>query len=185
MPKISPLPPEEWSDEQADLLQPMRRNEGVGEVAQNLFTTLVRHPKLFKRWSVFANHILFKSTLPPRERELVILRVAWLCHAGYEWGQHVLIARDCGISDDTIRRVKIGPDDDGWTRTEAALLRAVDELQSDCRIADGTWSELQPHYSEQQMLDLMFTAGNYRLLAGVMRSIDLERDAGVCGLDGP
>lgn len=182
---MTPLPPEEWSEEQAELLQPMRRNEGVGRAAHNLFATLVRHPKLFKRWSVFANHILFKSTLPPRERELVILRVAWLCRADYEWGQHVLIARECGLSDDTIRRIKIGPDGGGWTRIEAALLRAVDELHSDCRIGDGTWNELQPHYGEQQMLDLMFTAGNYRLLAGVMRSIEIERDAGAGGLDGP
>ena len=63
MARIEPLPETEWTEEQEALLAPMQNNEGVGHVARNLFTTLARHPKLFKRWSVFANHVLLKSSL--------------------------------------------------------------------------------------------------------------------------
>ena len=71
---------------------------------------LAHHPKLLKRWMVFGNHILFKSTLPDRERELLILRIAWRCRAEYEWGQHVVITRRCGVDDAEMARIKEGPD---------------------------------------------------------------------------
>ncbi len=185
MPKISPLPVEDWTQEQAALMAPMQNNEGVGKIASNLFTTLVRYPKLFKRWSVFANHVLFKSSLTAEDRELAILRIAWLTQADYEWGQHVLIARDAGMSDATIVRVRNGSDDNGWHEAQSALLLAVDQLHSDCEIDGPCWDALSQHLSEKQILDLIFTVGNYRLLASVMRSIKVERDAGVPGLDQP
>ena len=47
----------------------------------NVFATLARHLKLFKRWLVFGNHTFSKSALPAREREMVILRMGWLCRA--------------------------------------------------------------------------------------------------------
>src|SRR4029453_9053603 len=90
-----------------------------------IFTTLARHPKLLKRWLVFGNHVLFKSTLSARERELAILRVGWLCRSEYEWGQHAEIGRAIGLGDEEISRVADGPAASGWTAHEAALLRAV------------------------------------------------------------
>jgi len=185
MPKISPLPEKDWTEEQSGLMAPMQNNEGVGQIASNLFTTLVRYPKLFKRWSVFANHILFKSSLTAEDRELAILRIAWLTQADYEWGQHVLIARDAGMSDNTIARVRNGSDDEGWNAAQSALLLAVDQLHSECEIDGACWDALLQHLSEKQILDLIFTVGNYRLLASVMRSVKVERDAGVAGLEQP
>ena len=185
MPKIDPLPPNDWTPEQRELLAPMQNDEGVGEIAHNLFTTLVRHPKLFKRWSVFANHVLFKSSLDAVSRELAILRIAWLTQADYEWGQHVLIARECGLSDAVIRRVKQGAEAKGWESHERALLLAVDQLHDHCEIDDACWTALEGRLSEQQILDLIFTVGNYRLLAGFMKSAHIVRDNGVPGLDEP
>ena len=75
----------------------------------NIFRTLCNHSGLAKRWMVFANHILGKSTLDPKERELVILRIGFLCNAGYEWGQHVVIARQVGLTDEEILLAKSGP----------------------------------------------------------------------------
>ncbi len=185
MPRLDPLPVDQWDDEQAKLMAPMQNNEGVGEIASNLFTTLVRYPKLFKRWTVFANHCLFKSSLDDVGRELAILRIAWLTQADYEWGQHVLIARNCGMSDTIISRVKKGAAASGWTDEQVAILTAVDQLHADCEINDDCWQTLNQTLNEKQILDLIFTVGNYRLLATVMRSVGVERDAGVPGLDQP
>ncbi len=185
MPKIEPLASHEWNDEQQALLTPMQQNKGVGEIAQNLFTTLARHPKLFKRWTVFANHILFKSSLCPVDRELIILRSAWLTQADYEWGQHVLIAKQAGLSNDTIRRVKNGAAANEWTSHERSLLLAVDQLHEHSTIDDECWNALSERFDEQQMLDVIVTVGNYRMLAGFMNSVDIARDDGVPGLDAP
>ena len=93
-----------------------------------VFKTLANHPDLMRRWLVFANHVLGKSTLAVRERELLILRIGYLCRSGYEWGQHVLIARAAGMSDAEIRSAKTGPDTPGLAELDRLLLQAADEL---------------------------------------------------------
>ena len=86
-PRIEPLAEDQWDPETRELLA---RSQMHGRVL-NIFSTLAHYPKLLKRWMVFAGHILGKSSLPARDREILILRIGWLCRAEYEWGQHVLI----------------------------------------------------------------------------------------------
>ena len=64
---------------------------------------------MLKRWLVFASHVLAKSSLTPRDRELLILRVGVRCRLPYEFGQHHVIAQRSDISDEEIEQVKVGP----------------------------------------------------------------------------
>jgi 4-carboxymuconolactone decarboxylase len=144
-----------------------------------VFGTLANHPKLFRKWLVFANYILVKSTLDPRTRELAVLRVGWRCDAPYEWGQHVVVGRAVGLSDDDIRRVAEGPDADGWTPAEVAALRATDELHDRSTITDATWAALTEHFTEEQVLDLVFLVGNYHIVSFALNACRVERDDGV------
>jgi alkylhydroperoxidase family enzyme len=144
----------------------------------NIFRTLANHPKLLKRWRVFGNHVLAKSTLPARERELVILRVGWLCRAEYEWAQHVVIARRAGLSDEEIERISQGPDAPGWSELERALLCAADELHGDAFVSDATWSALSEHYETQQLMDLVFTIGQYHLVSMALNSLGVQLEPG-------
>ncbi len=148
----------------------------------NIFRTLAHHPKAMKRWLVFGNHVLGKSTLGPRERELLILRAGWRCRAGYEWGQHEIIARASGISDEEIQRVADGPDAPGWDDFDAALLRAVDELHDDAFISDATWATLSTRYGPQEMIDLVFAVGQYHLVSMALNTLGVQLDEGVRGL---
>ena len=142
-PRLEPIEQENWNAEQRELLgkQSMRGN------VPNIFKTLIHHEKLTRRWLVFASHILSKSTLSARDREIAILRTGWLARSNYEWGQHVLIARQAGISDDEIRLAKTGPDTAGVTQLDRLLLQATDELHSDAHITDDTWQGLAENYS--------------------------------------
>ena len=96
-PRLAPTTEADWDDETRALLDALGR--------LNIFTTLAHHPKLLKRWLVFGGHVLAKSTLPDRERELLILRVGWRCGSEYEFGQHTVIGRRLGLTDDEIRRL--------------------------------------------------------------------------------
>ena len=149
----------------------------------NIFRTLAHHPSLMRRWIVFANHVLGKSTLPPRERELVILRVGHLCEAAYEWGQHVLIARDVGLSDDEIRDIRTGPEAPAWSDLDRALLAATDELHADSCVGDTTWSTLSDHLSTQQIMDVVFTVGQYNLVSMALNSFGVQPEEGLPGWD--
>lgn len=167
MTRVAPLASGELDDQQRELL------EGVGGAsAMNIFTTLVRHPGLFRRWLPFAGKLLQGSSLPARERELVILRVAWRCGSAYEWGQHVGIAREAGLSDDEI----VAAAGDDRSGDDGSLLQATDELLDDHRIADGTWAALASRYRTEQLIELTMLAGHYAMLAGTLRSLDVPVD---------
>jgi alkylhydroperoxidase family enzyme len=175
-PRINPLPRDEWSDEVRSM---------VGDLNINIFGTLAHHPKLFKRWMVFGNHVLGKSTLDARDRELLILRTGWNCRAPYEWGQHVAIGRSVGITDDEIVRITKGPDAEGWSEADAVLLRAADELHNDSSLSDKTYAALTTRFDEQQMLDLVFAVGQYHLVSMALNAFGVERDDGVSGVPMP
>lgn len=145
----------------------------------NIFATLAHHPALLRRWLVFATHVMSKNTLTPRDRELLILRVGVRCAAPYEFGQHHVIAQRCEITIDEIERVKDGPGHPGWSPFDAALLRAADELHDDSRISDSTWAVLSERYSTEQMLDVIFTVGNYHLVSMALNSCGVELDEGI------
>jgi alkylhydroperoxidase family enzyme len=178
-PRLEPLPEEKWDDETRELLD---RSRVDGRVF-NIFRTLAAHPKLLKRWLVFGNHILYKSTLPPREREMLILRIGWLCRAEYEWGQHVVIGRRAGLTGDEINRIKEGPDTPGWNEFDAMLLRAVDELHANSFISDAVWNALAERYDTQQLLDLIFTVGQYNLVAMALNTLGVQLDEGIKGFE--
>jgi alkylhydroperoxidase family enzyme len=179
VPRLRAIPPEEWSGEAKDALAPVE--SGGAFPALNIFRTLANYPKLAKRWMVFANHVLAKNSLPPREREILILRIGWLCSAEYEWAQHVLIGKREGLSDDEIRRIGLGPDAPGWSELDGALLRATDELHNDAFIADPTWRTLAKHLSEQQLMDVVFTVGNYNLVSMALNTLGVQLDPGLKG----
>jgi 4-carboxymuconolactone decarboxylase len=145
----------------------------------NIFSTLAHHPELLKRWMVFANHVLVKSTLPPREREILILRIGWLCNAEYEWAQHVLIGKASGLSDEDIDRIAKGPDAPGWSADDAALVRAVDDLHGDAFISDATWEKLSARWSVQQLMDVVFTVGQYALVSMALNTLGVQLDEGL------
>ena len=176
-PRLTPLPPEERTEEQRELLAPLG-----GDGALHIFATLVRHPGLFRRWIAFAGRLLQGSKLPERDRELVILRVAWLCKARYEWSHHVAIAQGCGLTPDEIRRVVGGPAAEGWSAEDEVLLRAVDELHEDHCIADGTWLALQERFEERQLIEIPMLAGHYTLLAGALNSMGVQPEGSLPAL---
>jgi alkylhydroperoxidase family enzyme len=175
-PFVKPKPVQDWDPEIAAV---GGNPAAPGSGTLNVFATLANHPKLMKRWLVFGNHVMAKNTLPDRVRELLILRTGWNCGSPYEWGQHVAIARAVGISDDEIVGVTEGPHAPRWSAFDAALLSAADELHASCCVSAPTWRELTASLSEQQMLDLVFTVGQYHLVAMALNSCRVVRDDGV------
>ncbi|HKY66462.1 MAG TPA: hypothetical protein VJM49_08840, partial [Acidimicrobiales bacterium] len=99
----------------------------------------------------------------------------------YEWAQHVVLAGDVGIDAAEIERIAEGPDAPGWAPFDAALVRAVDELVRDARIADDTWRALAAELDVQQLMDVVFTVGAYDLLAMAFRSFGVELDDDLVG----
>lgn len=171
-PRISPLLPEERDELAEELLGGVRRPDGED---LNIFATLVRHPKLLRKWLPFGGALLYRGVLEPRLREIVVLRTAWRCDATYEWGHHVEVANDVGL---TTEEVAAASTDDidayGWTDLEKALLRAVDELHAVARISDDVWSSLATEFDERALIELCMLVGNYHTVAFAVNSLGIE-----------
>jgi alkylhydroperoxidase family enzyme len=181
-PRVPPLAPEELDAETRERLgvaNPTAAPAAGQGPLLNIFLTLARHPKLLKRWLVFGSHVLGGSTLPPRERELVILRIGWLCRSAYEWGQHVKIGEQAGLTPIEIERIPRGADGPGWSDLERALLRATDELHADAFISDATWAVLAKHLNTQQLMDLVFAVGQYNLVSMALNTLGVQPEPGL------
>lgn len=174
-PRIEPV--EDINELEEEAREIIQRFERDGRIA-NIYRTLMRHPKLVKRWTVFGNHVLFKSTLPARERELLILRVGALCDCGYEFNAHTAIGKGAGLTDEEIERVKEGSGADGWDEFDQGLLRAAEELHTDSFISDETWKVLAQKYNDQQLIDAVFTVGQYHLVSMALNSFGVQLDEG-------
>jgi 4-carboxymuconolactone decarboxylase len=170
--RVSPLPADQWDDAArhavSGMLPEERRNP---HDAGTLLSTLVRHPKLTRSYLRFSTYLLYGSTLPPRIRELVILRVAHRRDCTYEWTHHVEMGNEVGLSDADIEAARTGQSADEF---DSALIRAVDELDEKTNISDQTWAALGERLDEQQRMDLVFTTGNYIALAMALNTFGVE-----------
>lgn len=169
--RLPPLSPDQLDAEQIDALGPFAARVPL----DNIFATFIRHPRLFRPYSVFGMYIFNASTLDARTRELAILRVAARMGCEYEHAQHVRFAQRAGITDAEIAAVAdaepaVWPGDETW------VLYAVDELIDDHVIGDDTWSGLGGFLSEHQIIDLVFTVGTYCMIAYALRSFGVPVD---------
>lgn len=176
-PRIPPVPREEWTPEQEALLEPLERQRRL----YNVFMTMANHPDLARDWLTFADHILRRCTLPRRDREILILRIGWLCGAEYEWAQHTRIGKAVGLTDDDLQHIQEGPQAAGASEHDRLLLQAVDELRANAFVSDGTWTPLAQIYDTKQLMDLVFTVGQYNLVSMALNTFGVQLDPGLEG----
>lgn len=154
-PRVQPLPPEQWDDFQK--ANPL-----------NVFTTLARHPTLYRAWLRFGGALLY-GTLPARDRELAILRTAHHRGSDYEWAQHVRIAREAGLADLEIESVRQAGAT--WDPADALVLRVADELHTGGDLSDATWAALCERYDEPGRIELVMLVAHYDMLAVVLNTL--------------
>ena len=169
-PRLDPIPTSEWTDEIRQLLDPT----GSGRPTLNLYATLARHPRFYAPRAAQSRYIRTGSTLSGRARELLILRVGWLCGAEYEWAQHVRAGRGVGMTEEDIRRIAVGPDAAGWDPFEATLLRAADELHRDAAVSAETWNALAVRYDERERIDVIITVAGYRMVSMALNTLGVQ-----------
>lgn len=159
--RISALKTDDFDADASALVARIRQSLGLGtDKIPEVFGLMLRHPGLF-RCQIDMGIQLFQGELSARERELAILRVGWWCRAPYEWGEHVAIAKRCGVSGEEIERITLGSSAPGWSEHERAILRAVEELLGNQMICDSTWETLARTWTERQLIEFPILVGQY------------------------
>lgn len=163
-PRLTPLRQGEWDD----FLSRLVDASGGPDRALNIFTTLGRHPELFRRWVTFGGTLL-AGTLPGRERELAILRTAVRCGAEYEWSHHAGTARSLGVAEEELAALRLPLEAHPWSEDDRALLRAVDEMHDTWTLSDGTWAPMLSRFGDAGAIELVMLVGQYHLVALALR----------------
>jgi len=158
----------EW-ERMFELLEKNPLNKAL--FALNVYSTLMRNQDITMRVMMMLRQLSSKMAISEREREILILRTAWLCYSEYEWGNHLLLGKQAGLTDQEIDDIKKGPKAEEWNSSDSLLLKTVDELYIDNFITDETWTALNEKYDFEQIMDIIFLIGQYNLLAMFLNSI--------------
>lgn len=181
--RIAPLPRDEFPPEATALAGLLRDALAYDEdIVPDYFATMFRHPGLYRLQMETGALLLGSGTIPPRERELAVLRVGWLCGAPYEWSAHVDIARKVGMTTTEIERVIAGSAAPGWSDHEGAILRGVEELVGDHMLSDATWAALARAWDEHQLIEFPSLVGQYITVALIQNSLRIRLNEGSLGL---
>ena len=141
-----------------------------------LFRTLALHRELAPRMGSLGALLRDGQRVDAREREIVIHRTTARCGAEYEWGVHaVAYGRPLGLTEAQLAATVHGAaDDPAWSEREALLVRLADELHDATEVTDELWSELELHWSNEQLLELIVIAGWYRLISQILTAARIE-----------
>ncbi len=146
-----------------------------GAPAANVFRTFARNPPADALRNAVGRHIRDETSLLPRHRQLLIMRVGVVNRSEYEWAAHSRIGRQVGMNDADVARIIAGPTSPG-DALETRLLRAVDELNRDNAVADDTWTALEAALTLPQLLDTLITVGGYRSATFAINSAGVQLD---------
>ena len=184
--RVPPLSPRDWPAGMAETLSatlrpdnprhPVPPRDPASPKGLNAMGVQAHHPELTAAFNQLIRHALYFSTITPRQRELLVLRVAYLRDSAYEWAQHVYQAGIAGLAPEEVTRVRVGPTAPEWAPLDAALLAAADELVADARIGEETYDALSTELDTQQLMDVVFTVGAYEVFAMALRTFDVELD---------
>lgn len=176
--RLQRLPADQWDDTVHQSLSIMMPERHHPDEVSNALATFAHHPALTKAFLRFNVHLLFSSTLPPRIRELAILRVAHRRNCAYEWAHHVELAKQAGLTDDEIEAVPCfaGKGAGQFDDFERAVLTGVDELDEKSELSDQTWATLGERFDDRQRMDYIFTVGCYTMLAMAFNTFGIELD---------
>ncbi|NHO65993.1 carboxymuconolactone decarboxylase family protein [Aestuariicella hydrocarbonica] len=151
------------------------------EVPHMLLTAMC-HEQLFDKVSDVSVFLLNNPSLELRDRQLVILRVGWLCQIPYIWGEHVQVSKRVGLTSEDIEAVTAGSSSPYWNRYERALLKAAEELQTNAMISDDTWATLAERLSEKQLFELIVLVGQFATVGYFQNALRLKLSPTNAGL---
>lgn len=162
--RIPPLTTDDATDEQV---------AAMGAWTQmNWVAVLAHHPTLFAAQQALVRKVIPQSDLPPREREIIVLRALEVCDETYELTHHILLAKNVGMTDEEIEAARKG--DDRLSDFERLLARAAEELVRDQRISDEVWAGLSEQYNTVQLLEVVGLVAAYVLIAMTTKTFGIQ-----------
>jgi alkylhydroperoxidase family enzyme len=188
-PRIPPLDRQSAAGEVREVTHRLRRGVVQDAVELSLdaipeiMFTLCRYPDLWDKIMALSLQMQSETgVLTPRDRQLAILRTAWLLQAPYEWGEHVRHSKRIGITSEEIEQVIVGSGAPEWNSHERAIMQAAEELRDNVMVSDTTWDQLAKQLDDGQLFELLALIGQFTSVAYIQNSLRLRLEPNNPGL---
>ncbi len=155
-----------------------RRDEAASARPLPILPVIAHQDRLLGPFLAWATAIARDGVLSRRESELLALRTAANCRSDFEWQHHAVFASAAGMTGEEIERIAAGPDAEGWTPEETALLRAADELHAGATVDDPTWNVLAGRYGAAALVEIILVVGQYTMLSMLANAAGVPTDEG-------
>jgi 4-carboxymuconolactone decarboxylase len=171
MARVSIPSKDQISDELKDVFQRMEQRGGQ---VLNIHKVMAHCPNVGRAFLRLGNAILFRGSVPPKLRELAILRVGDLAEATYEWTQHVPIGLRAGLTEQQIKALHQWKDSPLFSDQERAILRYTDEVAQNIRVSEETFKAVSDFLTEEQVVELTTTIGYYEMVSRILEALEIE-----------
>jgi 4-carboxymuconolactone decarboxylase len=166
--RMPPIPPETLTEAQKAAVSEFMAVRG--EAISGPFVPLLRSPEVLSRARGMSDYLRFKSVLPPRLRELVILLTARQWTQQYEWNAHYPLAVKAGLNPAILKAIAEGRRPEAMAQDEQTVYEFCGELQRNQSVSDQTYARMVALWGEQGVIDAVGLAGYYTLIAMVLNT---------------
>ena len=181
--RLPAIPADKMTDEQKAAVkefESVRKAELSGP-----FVPLARSPELLSRTRALGDYLRFRSALPPRLSEFVILLTARQWTQNYEWSVHQPIAIKAGVDTETAKAIAEGRRPEHMSDEEEILYDFCTELHVNRSVGDRTYARALSKFGEKGIVDTLGISGYYTLLAMVLNTARTPADAAATPLLAP
>ena len=175
--RMPPIPADRLTDAQKKAIEEFKAARAVD--ISGPFVPLLRSPEVMSRARAMGDYLRFKSSLPPRLSEFVILLTARRWTQQYEWHAHMPLALQGGLKDEIVAAIAAGRRPAAMAADEEAIYQLWDEVQRNQGASDATYANARDKIGEQGIIDVLGITGYYTTLAMVMNTTRTPLPAGV------
>ena len=166
--RMPPIPADKLTDAQKKAIEEFKAARSVD--ISGPFVAMLRSPEVMNRARAMGDYLRFRSSLPPRLSEFVILLTARRWTQQYEWNAHAPLAVKGGLNADIVKAVAEGRRPAKLAEDEEIVYMLFDEIQRNQSVSDGTYARAVGKIGEQGVIDVMGITGYYTMLAMVMNT---------------
>jgi AhpD family alkylhydroperoxidase len=144
---------------------------------------LLHSPPVAEGWSALLGALRNRTTLTPDLTELVVLRIAVLNGAAFEWTAHEPAARRAGVTDAqlTALRLPAAAEDPAFTAVQAGVLRFADASTRDVAVPDEVFAAVREHLDDRQVVEVVATIAGYAMVSRFLVALQVPPPAGGVG----
>jgi len=165
---MPPIPADKLTDAQKKAIEEFKAARSAD--ISGPFVPMLRSPEVMNRARALGDYLRFRSTLPPRLSEFVILMTARRWTQQYEWNAHEPLALKGGLKQEIVRAIAEGRRPAQMAEDEEILYDFCDELARTQSVSDATYARAVGKFGEAGVVDAVGITGYYTMLAMVLNT---------------